>query len=458
VKSTFRPNVTASSLTLWQTIKEAAVPVLAYVVCVVFAFAAFSGAVLVSDGMDGGGLVILGALALSTFVGVAIGQLLAFLRIRTWIVMLFGAFCWIASIGFGVALASAIGDAGAIVALVLFLLPIALTGGLWSLETHRALWSTWLPLLYTTAAVLVWSEARGNDSAWFAGDKWAIWDVATILVLGGSVVLLLFYLVARETHRLALWRRGPTAPLAPSRQETGAARPRLTVLSVVLLLGMAGALTIATAVVSPYLWRTGPGDRDGNDGGGDPQEQQDPPPADGDPQPAEDNEFLERMGKAIQQMAEKMEQAGEQGGGAVCSMLTLAFLALIGFLLGYRPLKRLFLLRHLKDPFWQVPATTRIEQGWRLVEIALGDAGVHPRPGEDAAGLARRAAPVLKRLSPVEVHGLDDAAEVADRVRFGLGVAPEDLEVMARFSSWAIDTVWERLGDGEQIRCMYRGL
>ena len=76
----------------------------------------------------------------------------------------------------------------------------------------------------------------------------------------------------------------------------------------------------------------------------------------------------------------------------------------------------------------------------------------------DAAGLARRAAPVLAKLSPVEVHGLEDAAEIADRVRFGLGVGDKDVEVMQRFAAWAIDTVWERLGDGEQVRCMYREL
>jgi hypothetical protein len=120
--------------------------------------------------------------------------------------------------------------------------------------------------------------------------------------------------------------------------------------------------------------------------------------------------------------------------------------------------KRLILLRHLRHPLWEVTATTRIENGWRLVEIALGDAGMFPIPGEDASGLARRAAPTLQKLSPVEVHGLPEAAEAMDRVRFGLGITPHDLEVMQRFSAWAIDTVWERLSDKEQLRCMYRGL
>jgi hypothetical protein len=452
-----KPAATASSLTVWQAAKEAIVPVVAYWACVLFAFAAFSAAVALSNGAGAEDIVILASLAFATFVGVAIGQALAFLRVRTWIVLSFGAICWIASIGFGVALSSMIGEAGAIVALVLFLLPIALSGGLWSLETHRALWATWLPLLYATSSVIIWSEARGTDAAWFAGDKWAIWDIVTVAVLGAVVLLVLVFLVARETHRLALWRRGPTAPLAPTLREQGAARPRLTLLSAVLLFGLAGALTVATAVVSPYLWRTGPGDRDGDGGDGQEQSQgqgdgQEEAPDEG------ENETMQKIGRAMKELAEQAVEAGQKAGGAVCSMLTLVLLAFLGTLVAWRPLKRLFLLRHLKDPFWSVPATTRIEQGWRLVEIALGDAGVHPRPGEDAAGLARRARPVLAKLSPVEVHGLEDAAEVADRVRFGLGVGPEDLEVMGRFSAWAIDTVWERLGDREQVRCMYRAL
>ncbi|MFN7147569.1 MAG: hypothetical protein ACK4YP_27625, partial [Myxococcota bacterium] len=338
----------------------------------------------------------------------------------------------------------------------LWLFPIALTGGLWSLETHRALWSAWLPLLFATSAVIIWAENTGQVGAWFAGDKWALWDIVSGGVLAVTIGLLLVFLVTRETHRLALWRRGPTAPLAPTLKEKGAARPRLTILSLLLLLAMAGGLAVMTALVSPYLWRTGdPGDRESEYTYDAPAEAPAKPPPSEEPG---ESEFLKRLGEQLSRMAEKATEAGSRAAGSICAMLTLLLLALIGLLLGYRPLKRLFLLRHLRDPYWDIPPTTRIENGWRLVEIALGDAGVHPRPGEDAAGLARRAAPVLARLSPVEVHGLEDAAEVADRVRFGLGVGPEDVEVMQRFSAWAIDTVWERLGDKEQIRCLYREL
>lgn len=451
-KSTFRTHATASSLTVWQAAKEAAVPLLVYQACALFSYAAFSGAVVLADGMDPEGIIILAGLALATFGGVTFGQLLAFLRVRTWLVVSFGALCWFGSFAMMAAGTWGLGEIGAVLSLGLFVFPIALSGGLWSLETHRALWATWLPLLFSTAAVIIWTEERGTVANWFAGEKWAIWDVVSGGVLGVTILLILAFLVSRETHRLALWRRGPTAPLAPSLREKGAARPRVTLLGLLILGGLAVALTVMTALVAPYLWRTGDeGDRESSYG--EPTEEPAEPPPDWG-----ESELLKRIAEQLQKMAEQGGEAAKQAGGVLCSILTLLLLAILGWLLGYRPLKRLFLLRHLREPFWDVPPTTRIEQGWRLVEIALADAGVFPRPGEDAAGLARRAAPVLAKLSPVEVHGLEDAAEVADRVRFGLGVGPEDVEVMQRFSAWAIDTVWERLDDKEQIRCMYRDL
>ncbi|MES2638873.1 MAG: hypothetical protein V4850_05305 [Myxococcota bacterium] len=459
MKSTFRPHATASSLSLWQAMREAAVPVVAYHACCLFAFLAFSGVVILNSGGDPSSIVILLGLGLINFTGIVVGQILAFLRARTWIIVLFGAACWMASIAAVAAGAAGLGTLGVVIALGLWLFPIALTGGLWSLETHRALWSSWVPLLYATAAVLTWTEFRGTVANWFAGDKWALWDIVSVAILGVTVALLLLYLVSRETHRLALWRRGPTAPLAPSLKEKGASRPRLTFFSMVVLMGMAGVLTIATAIVSPYLWRTGDeGDREGQgEGEGETEEPREYEPAEAPSEPS-DNEFLRKLGEGMKEMAEQVVEAGSRSAGSICTLLTLLLLGFLGFLIAYRPLKRLFLIRHLKDPLWDVPATTRIEHGWRLVEIAMGDAGVYPRPGEDAAGLARRAGPILQRLSLVEVHGLEDAAEVADRVRFGLGVGPEDLEVMQRFSGWAMDTVWERLGDREQVRCLYREL
>lgn len=448
-----------TSLGLWGQLKEAAVPIAAYWALLLFAFGCFVFAVVASAALSGGiggddvaALAIIGVVCLG---GAALGQLMAFVRVRTWIVVGFGALCWAAAFGLGLAASAGGGGLAAFVFLVLFLLPFSLTGGLWSLETHRGLWATWLPLLLTVGATIGWIEkVTGADANWYAGNKAAIWDPVTLVFLGGSVLLTLVYLVARETHRLALWRRGPTAPLAPTLKEQGAARPRLTLLGCGALMVLAAGLTIGTAIVAPYFWRTGD---DGDEPDDTPNEQPAEAPQGEEPDEGQ-AEWIRRLGEAIQRVAESAQQAGEKAGNALCTMLTVLLLGLLGIAIAWRPLRRLTLVRHLKDPLWEVPATERIDQGWRLVEIALGDAGVHPQPGEDARGLARRARPVLEKLSPVEVHGLEDAAEVADRVRFGLGVHPVDLDVMQRFSAWAMDTVWERLDDLQQLRCMYRRL
>lgn len=463
---------THHSLGVWGQIREALVPVLAYWALLLFTFATYGAVVAADKGLSADTLGILIAIALGTLPGVALGQVMALLRVRTWLLVLFGAGCWTVGMWAGVAGSAVAGGFGAVVAVFFLFLPIALTAGLWSLETHRAVWATWLPVTFTSGSVILWAEGHGKDAAWFAGDKWAIWDLVTLAFLGFTVVLALVYLVTRETHRLALWRRGPQAPLQPSVVEKGAARPRLSLGGGCLLLLLGAGMTIAVAVISPYLWRTGPGDREGHHGG-DPQPEQVEGPAQPEPQPEEEGSGCDReasSGKPTpapdpadspgeqEEMGEKVVEALKKAGGVICPVLTLAILALAGALIGGPPLRRLVLVRHLRDPIWPVSPTSRIEQGWRLVEIALGDAGVVVHPGEDARGLARRARPVLAKLSPVEVHGLDDAAEVADRVRYGLGVGARDVATMERFSAWAYDTVWERLGDGEQVRCMYRPL
>lgn len=440
---------------LWRQARQAAIPILSWWTLLGCTWLTFAAVVLVTEGFDQDALLGLAFITVPTFAGSALGQVLAFLRVRSWIVLVFGGACW--AVAFAVVPLGG-GDVAALVGLFFFLLPISLTGGLWSLETNRAVWSLWLPMLLSTGAVILWSEHTGKDSEWFAGNKWAIWDLVTLLVLGITIVLGLLYLASRETQRLLLWRHGPRAPLVATVPERRAG-PRLSFFGVLALFALAVGLTVGTALVAPYLWRTGPAEREGEARSTDPAPVEaprpsggcdgasSPPPTTPPPDPQSGEQLAERAVRAVQQASQ-----------ALCFMVTLVMLGLTGILVGGPPMRRLLTVRYLRDPPGRVPATERIEQGWRLVEIALSDAGVGPRPGEDAQGLARRARPVLEKLSPVPVHGLEEAAEVADRVRFGLGVGPDDVAVMERFSGWVYDTVWERLSDGEQVRCMYRPL
>lgn len=437
-----------TTLNIWQQLKEALVPLSVFWTANIFGFLCFSAAILFLDELSLTNFFALAFVGIVVFGAMLSGQILALLRLRTLWVLIGGGLLFVIGLAAEAGLIGVGFSAGAAFVMVFLILgPIAAWGGMWSMETHRALWSTLVPILWSTGAIFVWIDKMDKDKTWFEGSKWAVWDVVSLGVLGGMLLLLLLYLVSRETHRLALWRRGHNAPLLPSTPDRGATRPRLTLLGGLGIGGMTLVLACGTALIAPYLWRVGPDQGNAPESG--------PEPTDlPNTTEAPDNAWGERFERFMKQV----EQAGERASQAGCASLSILILGGLMFVVGGRPVKRLFLLRHLRVPLWNVSPTTRIEQGWRMVEIAMGDIGVHPIPGEDASGLARRAAPVLQKLSPVEVHGLPEAAEAMDRVRFGLGIGSEDVQIMARFSAWTLDTVWERLSDKEQLRCMYRRL
>jgi hypothetical protein len=374
--------------------------------------------------------------------GVLFGQVLALLRVRSWTLYAFMTASWI-GMGLLAAAMQGMSDAMAYVYLALFLFPWGAVAGRWSLATNRALFSAWLPFALGIAAILTWIEQKGAVGTWLEGQKGDVWDPVSLALLAGVLLLYFLYLAANEGHRLTMWRQGPKATLQPKRADGGDARTSTGASGMVLLVVFTLLVGGGTALIAPWLWRTGPADEGG---GGEPE-----PP---DTTPPPDLGWLEKVAEAVRKVMEAVQEAS----GALCNALAFFLLLALLVLAFWRPLKRLALLRHLRDPWWEVPPTRRIEQAWRVVEIALADVGVPALPGEDAAGLARRARPALDALSPVPVHGLDEAAAIADRVRFGLGVGANDVETITRFARWVLDTVWERMDDRDQVRALYRRL
>lgn len=453
---------------LFYELRQALGPILVYWIFLVAMFGAFSAAVLVTDPSTGA----IGALAIfafSTACGVGVGQLLALLRVRDWLVYTFALVWWtLGSMG-SVALSAAAGPLGGALAIVVILVPFFLTGGLWSLRTGRALFSAWVPLIYASGTAIVVAESQGKVDEWMAGQKWAVWDVFTFGVLVMGIVLLLAFLLVRENHRLGLWRRGPRGPLEGSVAESGAARPRLSFLGWVLLCGLAFAVSIGAAALAPYLWRTGP-DEDGHA-----QSDAQPDTGQGDPQPqAEDPSGEPRSGGQGGKAKGRQRKRGEgedspwvearedarpesQGPqGVVLDPLMLFILALLGLVLGGPPARRLMLVSRLREPGGERSSTSRIEGWWRLLEIGLVDAGLELRPGELAARMLSRAAPILREIHPLDLDELAHAAQIRDRVAYGLGVSPIDLVEMERLAVGAFDALWDRLGDRAQIKAMYR--
>jgi hypothetical protein len=432
-------------VTLLEQLRAAWRPLLAWFVALLLGMGSFLLVLLATDQNFGEeDAQILLVLGLTSVLGSVLGAALALARIRELWLVAFGIADWMTMATVLLALDGAQPEFFKYASVILLFLPVALTGGYWSLATNRALFSLWHPVVYFTGAIIVWIEKNNGISDWMEGDKLSVWDGMSAVFVALMVFSCLAYLAAHEGYRLALWRRGPRAQLPAREADRGDARPRADARAWLTLVGMAAALTVGTMILAPWLWRTGPED---GDAGGDPSDAPTPPPQ-------IDPGLAEKILKAVSEVLEMVEQVG----GVMCNALGALLLLALLFLAVWRPLRRAAIQRHLREPFWDVPPTRRIEQAWRAVEIALGDVGVHAVPGEDASGLARRARPVLEELSPVEVHGLEEAAAIADRVRFGLGVQPGDEATIVRFARWACDTVWERMDDRAQLRAMYRRL
>lgn len=462
---------------LWEELRELARPMLAYWVLLTATFASFSFAAILHDPSPGG-MLALAYFAFITAASVAMGQGMAILRIRDWVVYLYWATMWTVGMAFGIFASAAAGPLGVFIVIWVLLGPLFTLGGLWSLRVGRAMFSTWVPLVYAAGTAIIVAESNGQVGNWHAGSKWAIWNVLTFGALGLAITLVLVFLASRERHRLGLWRRAPGGLLKGSVAEVGAARPRLSILGWLMLAVLGAGLSVGTAIMAPYLWRTAPDDE------GEPNGEQvdgpSNPDENGQPQQPEDggkegkphkpskwegkrpkaHNLQEGMENAKEQVEEDLQRSAQQGVDLLATLL-MAILQILGLLLVFfRPVKRLLTVRHLRRPFWKVPATARVTNSWRLVEIAIGDAGLQMRRGEPAESLVKRALPLLERISPggAAVHGLADAAALRDRIVYGLGIAPDDLALMDEAATWAYDTVWERLGDRDQLKAVYRGL
>ena len=457
----------SSTRVLWESVRELSRPLVVYWLFLAIMFAAFSAAAILDD-PSADSMQALFVFGLVTAGSVLVGQVMALLRLRDWLVYAYWAFMWTFGLTFGVFSAAAVGPLSVLIIIWVILGPLFTLGGLWSLRVNRAIYASWVPLVYATGTAIIMAESKGKVSTWESGSKWAVWDVFTFSVLGIAIALMLAYLVMRETHRLHLWRRGPTAPLAGTVQESGAARPRLSCLGWVMIAMLAMGLAVGTAIMGPFLWRTGPGDGDGSGEGGEPIEEPAEPSDGSDGADGQDEQegskdprdrARQQADTVSEQIQQDMQERMEQSINLLSTLLLLLLLFLAALLTFWRPGRRLLTVRHCRKPFWSVPNTTRIEQGWRLVELAMADIGVPPRPGEPAESLYNRARPALEKVSggAREVHGLLEAARIRDRVAYGLGVAPGEAELMQKVCGWAYDTVWDRLGDKGQIKALYRG-
>ncbi len=409
--------------------KELARPALLYQGWTLLMITVFDLVITVLDGPSPELMVLLAILSFCAIAGVTIGQVLAIGRMR-------GSFlgcmslAWMTLTCLVTVPLTGLGPFGGIALGIMFLTPIFVSGGVWSLASSRALFAAWVPVIFGTGAMFAIIEHDDGLARFDSGNKWAIWNVTSALILFLTIALLLGYLVSRERHRLHRWRFGSRALLSGTVTEKGAARPRLTMLGWVVVIGVGLGLTAGTLVLAPYLFRTGPEEGSGQQQGepqpsepqrgrGEPQRGRgEPEPGQDEPQQGEEGNDFER---AAQQLAQTM-----------CPMLIGLLLMAAGASVLVRPVRRLVIIETLRAVPFPVAPTTRIRMGWRLVEIALGDLGIEGGPSLDASELVRRHAGRLHALDP-ELHALlVEAARVRDRVTYGLGIEPGSVERFAK--------------------------
>lgn len=271
----------------WVRLRSLALPVGAYWGVLALAVLLFSLSIAFTEHISGEDWIILFSFGASAFAGVAAGQLTALARVRSWVIVSTAVTLGLVSLVF-FGYVTTLGVPESVVTFVgifWFLFPWFLLAGLWSLRVHMGLLATWGPAVFVTGSLIAITEDSGSVAAWHAGDKWAIWDVVTAPILLGTVLLLLVYLVSRELHRLNLWRYGPKGPDLPrTERQAGVRKARIFPgCGALVAMGALGVvLTVAAALVAPYLWRTGPGDRDGDTDDNPAEWQGDPNDSDGD--------------------------------------------------------------------------------------------------------------------------------------------------------------------------------
>ena len=463
---------------VWGDLRALAAPVAAYWATLALSFCTFSGAILLVAGWSTEVVIALAYLAAVAAGAVAFGQACALLRLRTWAVAAAGMGGGLLLLGLTVATAS-VPSVAALLGVALFLFPFFALSGWWSLTVHGALLATFAPITFFVGAILTVVLDDGGLQRWQAGAKWAIWDGLSLGVLAVAVGSLLAFLAFREGHRLHHWQNhGADALVTQTRRSGSPLLARASGCGTIVAIAALGiALTVGTALLAPYLWRTEPTDgRAGSDVAEAPAPPppgarrappRSPPPArpprrlgcGEDPAPAAPAPSKEtapasppRAGEPLSR--EAMREAAEQAGLSLLFLVLFAALGLLALALFLPPLRRTWMLAHLRRPMWPVPPTRHIQQSWWLLEVAIDDLGLPRTAADTPATVVQRAVDAL----PGDLHlaPLLEVVAVYDRARFGLGMQPDDTDRARRQAEMAYEAIWSHLTEWEKVRAMYR--
>ncbi|MBI2894670.1 MAG: DUF4129 domain-containing protein [Deltaproteobacteria bacterium] len=363
-------------------------------------------------------------------VGLGCGNLLALSRVRFWLNVAFGFVNVIMMIA--VASAMAIGAEVVLLGWIGFLMGFGC--GHLALSHRFGLAAAWLPILCWVGAIMIYLNDYGRVAAW-ERSKISAWMPLPLLYLFLLVVLILFYMAAKESHRLALWELLGGAPWKRTLIRAERPRVKLQPRGWAAILALTAIVFAGTAIIAPYLWRTGKGDRKAHHADEEPRRPR--------TEPIDDMDW-DGVARALRKVMDEAEKGG--------SML-LPFIPL--FLLN-RPVRRLVRMRHWRRPLVRVPPTERVKNLWRLVLTGATDAGAAPRPGSSIDETVEEVQERAHKAGLARSDSLREAAAIYGRVRYGLGIQPDDISRLEKAADQAYHDSRRTMTGWQRIKCWWR--
>jgi hypothetical protein len=364
--------------------------------------------------------------------GITLGMFLAVLRLRALPVFVVTCVCLLVVFWL---LASANPPGGEAIAIPILFFSFAFPCGLLALMHRWEIFASFWPAVGWIGSVFVVLNEEHRVHEW-EESKVSAWLAMPLIYLACFLVLWLVYFAAKQAARVEMWQALSGAAARRIAKKDEARRGRVGALprrNIGALLVVAALLFAATAVLSPYLWRTGKGDREGQDHG---EVQHDDKPR---PQPPNLD------GEAIARQLQKLAQAAKNTLPHLWPLLLLLLL--------YRPTKRLLLLAHLKAPIIPTPPSERIDNLWVFVRIAAEDAGVIPTSADSVEELMRR-----MHATGHATPALSKAAEIYCRTRYGFVIAPGDAMAMRAAAIEAASSLRKGLAPSAHLKNLFRPL
>lgn len=386
-------------------------------------------------------LVLLPVLVGASTVGVALGNLLALVRLRGWLVQ---SVVWftIVTLSCTVAIAAGPHVAGGAIAFL-----TSVSCGHAAMQRRALLTTLWVPAVCWVGAMLTVIEQHGGVRRWEAGHKEAVWDPTALALLGTLVTLYFAFLAGQARYHQAVWAAGATETSATLTQHLKGAALRLTRRGGLALVLLALLVTGAIATIAPYLWRTGA--RDGHrpgDGSGDARgRDRRPPPGDPDrPGRSAPRPDAQALRDALSRAARRARQQAED----VLPFVPLFFLN--------RPVRRWWRLRRLRRGGRAEEPTKRALRRWEYVTVALGDVGIRVLPGDTVEELVAKVSGQREARGLPPIPELGAAAAEVDRVRFGLGIPAGTLEALEAHAVRAYEAIRAPMTPWQRVACWWR--